>query len=252
MAKGSRGGRYSTVSLGGGGGAPQPVQQPQQQPVQVSSDLKQQAAFASLSDDEKADAISQALRDGVPAHINQSSQYQAVLYNLGTNDKPEIVSDAQLRSMPGPTLYRTVNSVYDSSSDIAYSAPEIAAQTQIGKTTRVSSGGTAVYGDGIYFATSRSESTAYGNTRGNLNKTCVMTAKFNSSAKSIRYAAASAGATNEIRSGSKLGRVLGRMSRQSAISTWAFCQGYSVIDVGSYQNVINRGALTMTRTITPA
>lgn len=261
MAKGSRGGQRAGGATSGSGQL-QPQQQPQaqaqQQQPQIDDTQQAQAmstqysAFMQMSDDQKADAIKTAISQGIPDHLNKQSDYQKLIYNLGMNDKPTLVDDATLDSMKGTEVFRTVNSVYDRSTDLSFTAPQIAKQTQAGKITRVSNGGTAVYGDGIYFATDKKDSSYYGNTRGNVNKTCMMRAKLNNNANIISYRNAVSGVSQEISKGTKLGKILRNCNRTSQASIYALAKGYNVIDAGNgYMNVINRGALTMSKTVKP-
>lgn len=261
MAKGSRGGQRAGGATSGSGQL-QPQQQPQaqaqQQQPQIDDTQQAQAmstqysAFMQMSDDQKADAIKTAISQGIPDHLNKQSDYQKLIYNLGMNDKPTLVDDATLDSMKGTEVFRTVNAVYDRSTDLSFTAPQIAKQTQAGKITRVSNGGRAVYGDGIYFATDKSESSYYGSTRGNVNKTCMMRAKLNNNAKVISHRNAVTGVSQEISKGTKLGKVLRNCNRSSQASIYALAKGYNVIDAGNgYMNIINRGALTMSKTVKP-
>lgn len=254
MAKGGRGGQRAGGSLSGAGNLQATPNTPK---TQVDDTQKAQAMstqydnFMKMSDDQKADAIKTAISQGIPDHLNKNSDYQKLIYNLGMNDKPTIVDDATLKSMKGTAVFRTVNSVYDRSTDLSFTAPQIAKQTQSGKITRVSNGSTAVYGDGIYFATSRRGSSAYGGTHGNINKTCMMSGKLNNNAKIITYSDASKGVFKEKANGTKLGKVLMKCGRTSQASIYALAKGYNVIDAGNgYLNVINRGALTMSKTVT--
>ena len=249
MAKSSRGGKVGATS-----NALPPPQPAQDSTTQPQIDNTQQAqpmstqydAFMKMTDDQKADAIKTAISQDIPDHLNKNSDFQKLIYNLGMNDKPTVVDDATLNSMNGTEIYRTVNSVFDRKTDLSFTAPQIAKQIQAGKITRVSSGGTAVYGDGIYFADSKFGSASYGNTRGNVQKTCMMRAKLNSNAKLINYYSASSGASQEIRKGTKLGQVLNRCAPTSRASVYALAKGYNVIDAGNgYYNILNRNAVTM-------
>ena len=244
----------SKRSGGSGGNLLSPPVTANDSNVQAKVDDTQQAqpmstqydAFMKMSDDQRADAIKTAISQDIPDHLNKNSDFKKLIYNLGMNDKPTVVDDATLNSMNGTEIYRTVNSVYDRKTDLNFTAPQIAKQIQAGKITRVSSGGTAVYGDGIYFADSKFGSASYGNTRGNVQKTCIMRAKLNSNAKLINYYSASSGASQEIRKGTKLGQVLNRCSNTSRASIYALAKGYNVIDAGNgYYNILNRNAVTM-------
>lgn len=207
-------------------------------------------AFMKMSDDQKAAAIVQAISQDIPDHLNKGSDFQRLIYNLGMNDKPQVVDDATLNKMNGTEIFRTVNAVYDRATDLSFTAPQIAKQTQAGKITRVSSDSSAVYGDGIYFADSRSGSAVYGRTRGNVQKTCMMRAKLNSNAKAIGYYTAAQGVSQEINSGSKLGQALKKCNYSSRASVYALAKGYNVIDAGNgYYSVLNRNAVTMSQNV---
>ena len=206
-------------------------------------------SFMAMSDDDKADVISNAVSQGVPDHLSQSD-FQTFIYNSGLNDKPDVVDDATLDSMNGTELFRTVNNVYDRRNDISYTADQIARQVQAGRVTRVSDNGGSVYGRGIYFADNKSDSTLYGNTRGNVQKTAQIRCKLNSNAKVINHSKATRGVNAEIRSGSKLGKVLSKCDYDSKVSIYAMAKGYNVITSGhGYYNILNRNAVTMSKTI---
>ena len=255
MAKGNRGGQKANTAVAGSGNI-QPTQQTQQPQV---DDTQQASAFSvdynkfmAMTDDEKADVISDAIGKGVPDHLSQAD-FQKFIYNSGLNDKPDVVDDATLDSMNGQELFRNVNNVYDDNNDIGYTAQQIAKQVMAGRVTRTSDNGGSAYGRGIYFATTYVSSSIYGNVRGNVQKTAVMRAKLNNNAKIISYNNAVNGCQKEIASGSKLGKALAKCDSASAHSIYAMCKGYNVISDGynDYMNVLNRGALTMSSTIKP-
>ena len=258
MAKGSRGGQRAGGTLSGGASLQQ-QQTPQAQQQQVQVDDTQQASafstdyntFMAMSDDDKADVISNAVSQGVPAHLSQTD-FQKFIYNSGLNDKPDVVDDATLNSMTGTEIFRTVNSVYDRQNDISYTADQIARQVMAGRVTRTSDNGGSVYGRGIYFADNKSSSSAYGNSRGNVKKTAQVRAKLNSNAKVISHNNAVSGVSKEIASGSKLGKALKKCDYDSQVSIYAMSKGYNVITSGhGYMNVLNRNAITMSKTINP-
>ena len=257
MAKSNMGGKRATGSSLGSGGSlggalnnAQPVQPVQQvQPVQtMSADYN---AFVGMSDDEKADVITSMITQDVPDHLSDTD-FQKFIYNIGLNDRPDVVDDATLNKMKGTEIFRTVNNVYDRQNDISYTADQIAKQVQAGRVTRTSDNGGSVYGRGIYFADNKTDSSMYGNTRGNVKKTAIIRAKVNSNAKTVDYYSASAGARAEIKSGSKLGKALKKCDSQSAVSIYAMAKGYNVITSGhGYYNVLNRNAITMSSSINP-
>ena len=248
------GGRGATSSLGtmssGATLQPQADSNAQVDTTQVapafSADYN---AFMAMTDDEKADFISANIKSDVPDHLAKND-FQRFVYNSGLNEKPDVVDDATLDKMTGTEVFRTVNSVYDSKNDLSYSADQIAKQVMGGRYTRVSDNGGSVYGRGIYFADSYSDSTSYGNTRGNTKKTAVMRGKLNSNAKVINYNTASQGVSREMSSGSKLGKVLRGADSDSRASIYAMAKGYNVIASGhGYLNVLNRNAITMSSTV---
>lgn len=261
MAKGSRGGqRAGGLTSGAGNIQPtinaQQIQQGQQTQQTQVDDTQQASAFSTdyntfmaMNDDDKADVISNAISQGVPAHLSQSD-FQKFVYNSGLNDKPDVVDDSTLNSMNGTELFRTVNNVYDRQNDISYTAEQIAKQVMAGRVTRTSDNGGSAYGRGIYFADSQRESSYYGNTSGNVQKTAQIRCKLNNNANVISHSKATQGVNAEIRSGSKLGKVLRKCDYDSQASIYAMAKGYNVITSGhGYYNVLNRNAVTMSKTI---
>ena len=260
MAKSSRGGKR--VSSSGGMNVSAATlsansNQTQAQPQQPEVDTTQQAqafstnydSFMAMSDDQKADTISQMISQDVPVFL-ADNDFQKLTYNLGLNDKPQLVDDNVLDGMNGTELFRHVNSVDDGKNRIRYSADEIASQVQKGSVTRVSDSGGSAYGRGIYFADNYMDSTLYGNYSGNIKKTAVVRCKLNSNAKVIDYNKASNGARKEMASGSKLGKALRKCDSASAVSIYAMAKGYNVIHNGrSYYNILNRNAVTMSKDI---
>jgi hypothetical protein len=205
--------------------------------------------FMAMTDDEKADFISANVKQGVPDHLADNS-FQRFIYNSGLNEKPTIVDDATLDTMTGTEIFRTVNSVYNRQKDLSYTGEQIAKQVSSARYTRVSDDGGSVYGRGIYFADSYSGSTSYGNTRGDVKKTAVMRGKLNNNAKVVNYYTAKQGASQEIASGSKLGKTLKGCDSDSRVSLYAMSKGYNVISSGhGYFNVLNRNAITVSSDI---
>ena len=170
MAKGSRGGQRAGGGLSGAGNVqPQMTQQMSQQPqpqqnTNTQADTTSTASnfstdyttFMAMTDDAKADVISNAVKQGVPSHLSQTD-FQKFVFNSGLNDKPDVVDDATLNKMNGTEVFRTVNNVYDKQNDISYNADQIAKQVIAGRVTRTSDNGGSVYGRGIYFASSKSD-----------------------------------------------------------------------------------------------
>lgn len=263
MAKGSRGGQRAGGATSGGASLQQTAQQTQPQQAQQNTNTQvdntstasafgtDYNSFMAMTDDQKADVIANAVKQGVPSHLSQTD-FQKFVYNSGLNDKPDVVDDATLNKMTGTEIFRTVNSIYDSKNDISYNADQIAKQVIAGKVTRTSDNGGSVYGRGIYFASDKSDSTSYGNTRGNVKKTAVIRGKLNNNAKVGDYFTLSSDCSKEIRSGSKLGKALSKVDNASAVSIYAMTKGYNVISNGrTYLNVLNRNAITVSSSINP-
>ena len=259
MAKGSRGGKRtasagSTVSAAtlnaNSNNTQAQTQQPQVDTTQQAQDFSANYnSFMAMNDDQKADAISNLASQDVPVFL-ADNDFQKFTYNLGLNDKPQLVDDSELDTMNGTELFRTVNSINDNVNRIKYNADDIANQVQRGSVTRVSDNGGSAYGRGIYFADDYTESSYYGNSRGNIKKTAVVRAKLNSNAKVITYSKATSGLRAEISSGSKLGRALSKCDRASQVSIYAMAKGYNVIyNQNSYYNILSRNAVTMSKTI---
>lgn len=233
---------------------PQAVPQPVQpvQPIQQNQPSASYDAFRQMTDDQKADVIMQARNTQVPVFLAQND-LQKVLYGLKLNDKPTLVDDKVLDTMPGKDLYRTINATNDPANRIKYTAMDVASQTIKGSVTRVSDTGGSVHGRGIYFADDYRGSVAYGNRSNSINQTAVVRAKLSPTAKTISTSAASSGVTREINSGSKLGKALSKVGRQDQTAIWALAKGYDAMVAGNgYHVIINRSALVASKDIKPA
>ena len=254
---GGRGARSSLGTLASGATLPPQANVPDAQvdDTQVANQLGDAYNdFMALTDDEKADVITNSIRQGIPAHLNDQSDFQKFIYNAngGINDKPTVVDDATLDTMTGTEMFRNVNGFYDDTTKFGYTAEQMAKQVQGGRYTYVSSGSTAYYGSGIYFADDYSSSGGYGNRTGNIKATAVMRAKLNSNAKIIAYHDAQRGVRSEIAKNTKLGKALSSVGRDSRESIYAMARGYNVISASNgtgYYNILNRGAITMSKTI---
>ena len=237
---------------------PQPVPQPAPQPVQPVQPIQQNPpsasydAFRKMTDDQKADVIMQARNTPVPVFLAQND-LQKIMYGLKLNDKPTLVDDSVLDSMPGKDLYRTINATSDQTNRIKYTAMDVASQTIKGSVTRVSDTGGSVHGRGIYFADNYHGSTSYGRSKNNLNQTAVIRVKLSPSAKTISTTAAARGVTKEINSGSKLGKALARIGHQDQTAIYSLAKGYDAMVAGNgYHVIINRSALIASKDIKPA
>ena len=85
-----------------------------------------------------------------------------------------------------------------------------------------------------------------------MQKTAQIRCKLNSNANVTTYYNARDGADAEIRSGSKLGKVLAKCDYASQTSIYAMAKGYNVINNQSgYYCILNRNAVTMSKSINP-
>lgn len=248
--KNTRGGRRGTSGVG---------QQPTSAKVMPADEVLQAIndgdtinvdSFMALTDDEKADAIASIIKQDIPNFLD-NGDFQKILYYTEVEGKPQIVSDSALDQMSGKDLFRTVVDAYDKKTDVNYTSKQIYNQIAKGDFTMVSSSGGSAYGKGIYFADSYRSSASYG--RGGKNP-LIMRAKLNGNARKASYDNIETQAVNEIRSGSKLGKVLGKMRAEDAISAYAFSKGYNVIEdkYSGYYVVLDRKALTMSSRTKPA
>lgn len=207
------------------------------------------AYFASLTPDEQAAVITEASKATVPAYLNGNSDLQKVMYKQNIVALPEVVNDSELNGENGIEIFRTVNSIYDDATGVGLTAPEIAQQLMHGQQTYVASDSMAFHGEGIYFANDRYDSENYGYTRGDVNKTCVIRAKINPSAKIIKESNLNKQINREIKSGSKLGRALSNASDKRAL--YAMCKGYQAIFDGyGYYDIIDRSCLKISNKLT--
>lgn len=224
--------------------APQPVQPVQ--PIQQNQPSPSTDAFKKMTVDERTDAIASVVNTPVPTFLADNA-LQKALYGLKLNDKPTVVADDVLDKMPGTTLYRNVNAYYDKANDINYTTASIVNQTLRGSVTRVSDTGGSVHGRGIYFGDSYRSSASYGNHRNDITKTAVMRGKLAPTAKVIYESNADSAVAREMRSGSKLGRLLTSVHYQDRTALYALAHGYdAIVDRSTgYHVIVNRGALVM-------
>ena len=114
--------------------------------------------FMQMSDDDKIDFIHGVISNQnitVPDYLDNSVTSK-VIYALGMNNKPEVVSDSALDKIKGRSLYRTVSDAK------TISAMEILDQIRYGDYTQLSGDYKSVYGRAIYFGSSFGASASYG------------------------------------------------------------------------------------------
>lgn len=268
----------STASLGGSGGGPvmppmavplatvqvqqPPVVVPQNQPAPTpppSIAPNTPPMGVSLSDVQKMDDkgmhdfLIDAWSVDMPQFLNLTSHTQHMIYGLGMNDKPQVVSDSQLDSLvkQGATpLYRTVN---DSPmpGGITMTSDDICDMMTDGDISYIGDG---AHGDGLYFSDSKSGSKLYGKP-GKHPKT--LRAVLNpATTRSIDEDTLRRQYDSFVKTHPRTRRALGFAAKHSdwgnSFSQFALMQGYNVITSRqygeTYYTVIDRGALIMSKT----
>ena len=191
-----------------------------------------------MSEQKRYDTVKRIIYDDsikVPDYLDNSITSK-VIYALGMNDKPKIISDAAFDKRFGTTFYRTVD---NSSSKMT--ASDILNQIKTSDYTQMSNKGGSIHGRAIYFADNFSDSALYGN-----NKSAqVMRAKIKPNANIAR------GNTINVLKG-KIENSFHFGSVQADADLYALAaitHGYDGWYDGanhSYLMIVNRGALVTT------
>lgn len=190
--------------------------------------------FMAMSESQRWQTMSNIIADSsikVPP-ILDGSVTTKVIYALGMNNKPTIVSDDQLDRMPGKDLYRTV---YESGSMPPPSSAGILDQIRSGDYTQMSGAGGSAHGRALYFA--RDDfvgSRVYGDGERNA---LMMRAKINPGAKIVNEQ------TLKRQMVAKGFNVSGSSSRDD-IALYALSQGIDGWYSNTYTMMVNRGVLT--------
>lgn len=195
--------------------------------------------FLSMSDAQKFQTMTDILNNPnivVPGYLDDSATTK-VIYALGMNNKPNVVSDSQLDSMAGEEIFRTV---YDVPSPPPR-AKDITDQLRNGDFTQMSGSGGSAYGRALYFATDFGESQDYGYGRTSATMT---RGKINPSAKIIGDRAL----TNRMNKDPNWHRLPG-VRGTDAKALYALSHGidgWKGTGYGrTYRMIVNRGVLTM-------
>lgn len=216
-------GRGSSKAGGGGGG-------------KTPSGVTYQQ-FMQMTDDQKYDTINSILGNQniqVPNTLDDSDTTK-VIYALGMAQKPTVVSDSQLDTLPGKEIYRTV---YESGSMPPPTTDAVLDEIRNRDYTHMSGRGGSAHGRTIYFATDFNDSTTYG--VGERNP-MVMRAKINPGAKILRESNLTSQMQNDTNFSS---RVKNLSSSRDSKALWALSHGIDGWYSGSYTMIVNRGALT--------
>ena len=204
--------------------------------------------FQSMTDDEKADVISDAIGVGLPAFLDDSA-LQRFAYYTGMSDKPTMISDSQFNNVKGLTIYRTVHDAYNPSTDIGYTANDIYKQISGGDFTMYSDSGGSAYGKAIYFADNFRASQVYMDSRHN---NVMMRAKVTGNVGDYYKLQSQLSRDN-----SKLGRACKSVGISDGLGIYALAKGYDGLangtsGTGNYVMMYNRKGLTMSdKTINP-
>lgn len=189
--------------------------------------------FMKMSDSQKYSTMRNIINDNnikVPVYLD-GSDTSKVMYALGMNQTPTVVSDDQLDKMPGRELYRTV---YQTGTMPPPSSDDVLDQIRNGEYTQLSGRGGSVHGRALYFATDFTGSSSYG--MGEKNA-MVMRAKIDPKANirsenSLRTQMATDANWNSV-SGSR-----------DDIALYALAKGIDGWYSGGYTMMVNRGVLT--------
>ena len=246
--RGSRSGGLGAGAIGGGAGGAggalfntqQAVTPPNVTPGQPVPAITIQQ-LQSMSDAEFATYMNGLKSTPIDknTYYNNDWDTQRLVANMPElNKAPEVADPATFNSLPGTTIYRTVNQSGNQS------AVDICARTMTSDVTTIGDGR---MGDGFYFHASKSASQGfYGNTRNNIQKTATMSAKLNSSAKVISEDNLTAMLAKE---SPTLRRAVSGMRSGGSWSgsgymAYALYKGYNVVSDGRIYNVIDRSAAT--------
>lgn len=216
----------------------------------TSADFIDQNKLMAMNDFEFMDFLRDLSNVDMPMFMPNWDTQKAI-YAMQLNGLPDVVDDKTFNSLPGTTMYRTVNSQYDAATDVNMNANDVAQQLMYGRLSRIGGG---YYGDGYYFANNKADSLSYGNTRGNIQKTAVMKMKLNSKARVITDTQLRRMLSQESRSVQAMIKRLssGKNGQGGELAVYALRKGYNVIHDGwSYYNVIDRSVMTMSKVVSP-
>lgn len=191
-----------------------------------------------MTDDQKADVITQALGQALPVFLDDSG-LQKLAYYTGLNSTPTIMTEAQLAQVKGPDLWRSVRNTYNPQTDIGFTSKDIYNQVATGAFTQYSDSGGSAHGKAIYFDVNKG---SYGSGKW----FTIMHAKILPTAKTINERTLDTMWANERASGSKLSQAIGRADRSSQKMIYAMAKGYDAVVDNQYSNyrmILNRKAI---------
>lgn len=202
------------------------------------------AEVQAMDDKELHDFLIDVYNVDTPDFLN-THHTQKMVYGLGLNDEPQVVSDAQLQQMikAGATpIYRSVDDTTLPGS-VVMTGGDMLDQLRHGDLTYLGDGR---LGDGLYFSDSRSGSKMYGHTtiQGILSPNAKVISKQQLSNEYDQY----------IKTHPQTRKALGFSAQRgskgwrNSLSQFALIRGYNVISEKqwgneTYYNVIDRSAL---------
>lgn len=208
------------------------------------------AQLQSMDDQQLHDFLINVQSVNMPAFL-ADHHMQRMVYALGLNDKPQIVSqqefdDAVSWAGGRTAIYRTVNAT--SVGGNPFTADDICDMLTDGDLTYHGAG---MYGDGLYFSSSLSGSKAYG-----WSSPRTVGAYLNDKARPISFSRLRSEYDAFVKTHPQTRKALGfakshGSSHHNSYAQFALIRGYNVIysDRGgeTYYSVLDRGVLTMTR-----
>lgn len=239
------GGRGSSSSSGGGGagGGAGGGTQPQASASGATPSGVTLDQFNQMTQQQKYDTINNILDDPnivVPNYLDDSATSK-VMYALGMNKPTTVVSDAQLDSMPGREIYRTV---YEQGTMPPPSSADVLDQIRNGEYTQLSGFGGSAHGRAIYYATDFHDSAIYGRSERN---PMVMRAKINPNANIRSESSLYSQMQNDMewRSSNLKGKFYGNYSLgPDEMALYAISHNVDGWYSRSYTMMINRGVMT--------
>ena len=155
------------------------------------------------------------------------------------NNKPDVVSDAQLDQMQGREIFRTVYERYNMPPP---SSDAILDQIRNGDYTQMSGAGGSAHGRAIYFATDYSDSAIYGH---NEKNAMMMRAKLKPTANIRKETSLRRQMNNDLTwQNSRLQRQLTNKWSDDDMALYAIAHGIDGWYDNTYTMMINRGAMT--------
>lgn len=196
--------------------------------------------FMQMSADERYDLINTVLYNPnikVPSKLD-NSETSKVMYALGMNNKPKVVSESVFDTLPGVANYRTVADV---SNPPPYSR-DILKQIKTDDFTQLSGSGGSVHGRALYFANEYWKSTEYSNGPSSV----VMRMKINPNANIVSEQKL----LKQMKADKSFMKKTKKVSRDDKIAMYALSHGVDGWNDPStgYTMLLNRGAMTVSST----